>query len=142
MSRRTWIVVLVAAGVGLALLLGFVARSQSVGETQYCDSLASLKSSVGNLLALDPATATQGEFQSDLEAVQNDWSSVKSAAEDLHASNASALENAWSSFAGAVKSIPSDASAGTAQSHVSQSAQALESAVASAFSSYDCSSTS
>src|SRR5262249_53128726 len=120
----------------------FVARSQSVGETHYCDSLASLKSSVGNLLALDPATATQSEFQSDLEAVQTDWSSVKSAAEDLHAANQSSLDDAWSSFAEAVKSRPAGASAGTAQSHVSQSAQGLQSAVASAFSSYDCSSTS
>ena len=142
MSKKMWIIVLVAAGVGIALLVGFAGRSQSVAEKQFCDSLSSLESSVNNLTSLDAKTATQGEFQSDVNNVQNDWNSTKSAAQNLHSVNMSSLDDAWNSYAQAVKNIPSDASVSDAESDISQSAQGLASAVKSSIDSHDCSTSS
>jgi hypothetical protein len=142
MSRRNWIVVLVGIGVVIALVIGFAARSQSSAETEYCDALTSLKASVGNLTTIDPKTATEGEFQSDLNDVQSDWNSLESAAQNLHDSNQSALQTAWDNYSQAVKNIPGNASVSAAQSSVSQSAQALESAVKTSISSYSCSTSS
>jgi hypothetical protein len=139
-SRRAWIVVFVALGVVLALVIGFAARSQSTADTQFCSSLESLKSSVSALTSLDAGTASQGDFQSAVSDVQSDWDSLVTADQNLHNANMASLQSAWSSFEQAVKGIPSDASASTAQSDVKQSADALESAVESAISSHQCSS--
>ena len=46
MSKKTWIITLVAIGAGLAIVLGLVANSQSHAEKQYCDSLNALESSL------------------------------------------------------------------------------------------------
>ena len=142
MTTRMWIVALVGIGVVLALVIGFSGRSESSAETEYCDALTSLKASVGNLTTIDPKTATQGELQSDLNAVQSDWNSLVSAAQGVHDSNQSALRTAWSNLSAAVRNIPSNASAGTAQSDVNQSAQALQSAVKTSIASYSCSTSS
>src|SRR5262249_51354518 len=103
MSRKAWIIVLALAGVGVAFLVGFASRSQGVAEKQYCDSLGSLQSSVNSLVSLDPASATQDQFQSAVSSVQSDWNGVKSAAQNLHNANTSSLDSAWNSFEQAVK---------------------------------------
>ena len=139
MSRNTWIIIgLVVVGVGAAIAIGFASRSQSVTQKEYCDSLVSLQTSVNNLVALDPSTATQGQFQSDVSAVQNAWNDVKSNAQNLHNANTNSLNNAWNSFEQAVKSVPSSASASTADGDISSSAKALQSAVNANINSYDC----
>src|SRR5262249_5656440 len=57
MSRRGWIITLVAVGVGLAIVLGALANSQSADERKYCDSLASMQSALTSLTSLDPKNA-------------------------------------------------------------------------------------
>jgi len=59
MSRKGWIILLVAGGVGLAIVIGLVANSQSVAERQYCDSLNTLEGSLTALTSLDPSTASK-----------------------------------------------------------------------------------
>jgi hypothetical protein len=139
MSRNMWIIVgLVVIGVGAAFAIGFGGRSQSAAQKQYCDSLASLQTSVNSLVALDPSTASQGEFQSDVSSVQSAWSNVASNAQKLHNANSSALNNAWNNFEQAVKSVPGNASADTADGDVASSAKALQSAVNNNINSYNC----
>jgi hypothetical protein len=139
MSRNMWIIVgLVVVGVGAAFAIGFGGRSQSVAQKQYCDSLASLQTSVNSLVALNPATASQGQFQSDVSAVQSAWNDVTSNAQKLHNANSSALNSAWNNFEQAVKNIPSNASTQTADGDVTNSAKALQTAVDNNISSYNC----
>src|SRR6187200_3238484 len=128
MSKKTWIIVLVAAGVGLAVVIGVLGNSDNVAEAQYCSSLESLQSDITALTSLDPSTASQGQFQSDVSAIQSDWDDVKSDAQNLSSANQSDLDSAWNSFENAVKGIPDNASVSDAEQAVPQSAQGLQTA--------------
>jgi hypothetical protein len=138
----TWVVILVAVGVVIAILIGVLGQSQSAAERQYCDSLNSLQTSVSSLQSLDPSSASQGAVQSDLSAIQSAWQSVVSDAQSLQNVNMSSLDSAWDSFTASVQNLPSDSSASDAQQALSQSAQGLKTAVQSNLESYDCSSSS
>ncbi len=138
MSRRGWIITLVAGGLGLAIVIGVLANSQSVEERQYCSSLQALQSSLTSLDSLDPKTASQDQVQSDIDSVQNDWGSVKSDAKDLSDSNQDALDSAWNSFESAVGNLTSGGSTADVQS----AAEGLAKTVQSSIDSYDCSSSS
>ena len=141
MSKTGWIV-LVVVGVGIAVVLGLLATSQSAAEQHYCNDLDNLESSITNLTSLNPSTATQSDFQSDVSAVQGAWGDVKSSAQHLGSVDMNSLDSAWNDFSQAVQGIPSDASVSDAEQAISQSAKGLESAVQSSISSYDCASTS
>lgn len=136
-----WII-LVGAGVVIAVAIGLLANSQSVAEDRFCDDLSSLGSSITNLTSINPQSATQGDFQSDVSAVQSAWGNVKSSAQHLSDINMSSLDSAWDDFSNAVQSIPDSASVSDAEQSISQSADGLESAVKSSIDSYDCSESS
>jgi hypothetical protein len=142
MSRTGWIIVLVAGGVGIAIVIGLLANSQSVAQTRFCNDLSSLESSITNLTSLNPSTATQGDFQSDVSAVQSAWGDVKSSAQHLSGINMSSLQSAWNDFSQAVQNVPDASSVSDAEQSISQSADGLESAVKSSIDSYDCASSS
>ena len=142
MNRKTWLIVLIAVGAGLAILIGLLGQSEQVAEKQYCDDLTAMQSDLTALTSLDPSTATQDEFQSDVSAVQDDWDSLKSSAQDLQDANQSQLDSAWDSFESAVKGIPDNASVSDAEQSVSSAAQGLESALQSSSDAYTCSSSS
>ena len=82
MSRMTWIIVLVACGVGLAVLVGVLgtrhepSTSKTEAVSSLCSSLKTLDSSVKTLTGIDTSTATMTEFNSDVTAVQNAWNQV------------------------------------------------------------------
>jgi hypothetical protein len=140
MSTKGVIFTLVGAGVVVAVVIGLLGQSQTVAEKQFCNSLDSLNSSIQSLTGLDPSSATQDDFQSDVSAVQSAWNGVKSDAQNLSSINMSSLDSAWSDFESAVKSVPSSASVSDAEQTISDSAKNLQSTVQSNLQSYDCAS--
>lgn len=144
MSRRGWIIVLIAGGVGLAILIGVLgtrnedSTTKSEAAASLCSSLQSLGSSLNTLTSLDPATATKGEFNSDVDAVQNDWNSVKSDAEDVQNASMGSLDSAWNNFENAVKSIPDDASVSDAVNAITQSANEFKTTAQTTAASVNC----
>jgi hypothetical protein len=144
MSRLWWIILLVAAGVGLAVVIGVLGNRGDDDETKseaassLCGSLTTLESSIQALLNIDTSTATKSEFQSDVDAVESAWDQVKTDAQDVQDADTGDLDSAWDSFESAVKDVPSDSSVSDAESAVSQSAADLESAAKSTASSVNC----
>ena len=147
MTRIWWIVILVAAGVGLAILIG-VLGTRNDGETKseavsaLCGSLTTLESSLKTLTSIDTSTATKGEFDSDVTAVQNAWEEVKSDAQDVQSASTGDLDSAWDSFESTVKNIPDDSSVKDAVNDITQSAGQLVSAAQTTAYDVDCSSSS
>lgn len=147
MSRLWWIVILVAAGVGLAVLIG-VLGTRNDGETKseavsaLCGSLTTLESSLKTLTSIDTSTATKSEFDSDVTAVQDAWEQVKSDAQDVQSASTGDLDSAWNSFESTVKNIPDDSSVQDAVNDVTQSAGQLVSAAQTTASDVNCSSSS
>ena len=144
MSRTWWIVVvLVAIGVGLAVLVGVLGTrnepTKSEAASSLCGSLTALDASVKTLTSIDTSTATMSDFQADVTAVQNDWNQVESDAQALKSAEAGSLDSAWASFESAVKGIPSDATDQDASNSVKQAAGELQSSVESTMSSASCS---
>lgn len=147
MSRLWWIVILVAAGVGLAVLIG-VLGTRNDGETKseavsaLCGSLTTLESSLKTLTSIDTSTATKSEFDSDVTAVQDAWEQVKSDAQDVQSASTGDLDSAWNSFESTVTNIPDDSSVQDAVNDVTQSAGQLVSAAQTTASDVNCSSSS
>ena len=143
MSRMWWIIILVAAGVGLAMVIGVLGTRNEPSKTEtlntFCDSLKTLESSVKALTSL-PSSASKSDFQNDVDAVQSDWSQVKSDAQAVQNAPTGDLDSAWDSFTAAVKNIPNSSSASDAVSSVTQSADQLVSAAQSTASQVNCSS--
>ena len=144
MSRNWWIVViLVACGVGLAVLVGVLGTrnepTKSEALSTFCGSLQQLDSSVNTLVNIDTSTATTAEFQSDVDAVQSDWNQVKTDAQAVQDAQMGSLDSAWDDFESAVKSIPSDATVQDAVSDVTQAADQLVTTAQSTASSMSCS---
>ena len=147
MSRNWWIVVvLVACGVGLAVLIGVLGTrnepSKSEAVNTLCSSLGDLESSIKTLTSLDPATATQSELQNDVDGVQAAWSQVQSDAQAVQSAPTGSLDSAWDGFTSAVEDIPNAGSVSDAVTSVTQAAQELDSAAKSTASSIDCSAAS
>lgn len=138
MSRRGWIIVLVSAGVGIAIVIGLVANSQSVAEKQYCNSLADLQGSVATVTSYNPSTSSSDQLQTDIDNVQSDWSAMKSDASQLSNLNQESLDSAWDDFESAVKDLNNGGSVDDVQS----AAKSLGSAVKASIDSYDCSDSS
>ena len=143
MTRTRWIIVLVAIGVGLAVLLGVLGTrnepSKAADTSSLCSSLSALETSVKNLTSLGSG-ASQSEYQSDVTAVQNDWNQVQSDAQDVQNAPTGDLDSAWDSFESAVKNVPNDSSVSDAVNSITQSANQLVSAAQSTASEVSCSS--
>jgi hypothetical protein len=143
MSRMRWIVVLVAVGVGLAILIGVLGTRNEQTKTDavstLCSSLTTLETSVKNLTGLDPKTASKSDYENDVSAVQDDWNQVKTDAQNVQNAPTGDLDNAWDSFESTVKNVPDDASVSDALNDISQSADQLVSTAKSTASSINCS---
>jgi hypothetical protein len=142
-TRTRWIIVLVGAGVALAILIGVLGTRNEPSKTEatssLCASLNSLESSVKSLTSLDTSTATKSEYQSDVSAVESDWDHVNSDAQAVQNAPTGDLDSAWDSFESAVKDVPNDASVSDALNEISQSAQELASTAQTTASSVNCS---
>ena len=145
MNRRGWLVVLIAGGIGLAILIGVLGTRNEESTTtpeaaaSLCSSLQSLGSSLNTLTSVDPATATKSEFNSDVDAVQSDWNAVKGDAEDVKNASMGSLESAWNDFDNAVKSVPDNATVSSAVNDITQAAVDFKSAAQSTAASVNCS---
>ena len=71
--------------------------------------------------------------------MQSAWGNVKISAGHLSSVNLDSLEDAWNDFAQSLQGVSASASVSDAQQAISQSGQALQSAVKSSADSYDCS---
>ena len=145
MTRTRWILVLVGAGVVLAILIGVLgtrndnSESKTEAVSNLCASVKTLGSSVKSLTSLDPSTASKSQYQSGVSTVQSDWNQVKTDFQDVQNASSGDLDSAWDSFSSAVKDVPNDASVSAALNDISQSAQGLASAAQSTASSLSCS---
>ena len=139
MTRMRWIIVLVAAGVGLAILIGVLGTrnepTKADAATSLCTSLTSLESSTKTLLA----STSKSEFQTNLTAVQDDWNQVKGDLQDVKNAPSGQLDSAWDGFTSAVKNVPDAASAQDAVNDISGAAQQLVSTAKSTASQITCS---
>jgi hypothetical protein len=146
MTRKTWIIVLVAGGIGLAILIGVLGTrnepSNSTTKAQavntFCASLTGLGSSLKTLTSLDPSSATKDELNTDVNAVQSSWTQVQSAAQGVQNASMGSLDSAWNSFESAVKNIPNASSVSDATTSVQQAGQQLESTAKSTAASINC----
>ena len=145
MNRMWWIVVLVAAGVGLAIVIGVLGtrneESKTTAVSNLCSSLKSLDTAVTNLTSL-PSSATKSDYQNNVNAVQSDWNQVKSDAQAVQNAPTGDLDSAWNSFTSAVKNVPNDASVSDAVNDITQSAKGLVSAAQTTASEINCSGSS
>ncbi len=147
MSRMWWIIILVAAGVGLAVAIGVLgtrnepSTSKTEAVSNLCSSLTGLESSIENLTGLS-SSASKTDYESAVSAVQDDWNQVKSDLQAVQNAPSGDLDSAWDGFTSAVKDVPNDASVQDAVKDVTQSAQALLSAAKTTASEVNCSSPS
>ena len=144
MNRRAWIILLVVLGAAAAIGIGIFAvsrddDSQARAQENFCSSVQDLESDVQALIALDPSTASQSDYQSDVSAIEDDWDQVKSDASDLASIDMSTLDSAWDDFKSAVDDVPDDASVSDALDDIASSAQGFLSTVRSTLSGPDCS---
>jgi hypothetical protein len=143
-SRRGWIITLIAAGVGLAVLVGVLgtrnepSTSKASSVSSLCASLTTLEGSLKALTSIDPSTVTAAELQADVNAVQTDWTQVQSDVQAVQNAPAGELESAWSAFESAVKNIGSASSASDAANGVKQAATQLDSAAQSTAAAVSC----
>lgn len=147
MSRMWWIIILVAAGVGLAVVIGILgtrnepSTSKTEAVSSLCSSLNSLETSIKGLTSLS-SSASKTDYENDITAVQDDWNQVKSDAQAVQNAPTGDLDSAWDSFSSAVKNVPNDASVQDAVKDVTQSAEQLASAAQSTAAQVNCSSPS
>ena len=141
MTRMRWIIVLVAAGVGLAILIGVLGTrnepTKAEAATSLCSSLTSLQSSLKTLTTL-PGSSSKSDYQSDVNAVQNDWNQVKSDLQEVKNAQGGDIENAWNGFTAALKNVPDSASVQDAVNDITASAQQLVTAAQTTASQVSC----
>lgn len=142
MGKKGWIILLLALGVGGAIVIGLLGQSQTVAERQLCGSLEALQSDVESLASTaksDPSSLEDGGLQTALSEIDDDWDSVKSDAQDVANLDLDSLDDAWGTFQSTVKGISSDASAADIESTVSAASQTFVSEVQSTIGDLDCS---
>ncbi len=147
MSRMWWIIILVAAGIGLAVAIGVLGtRNEPSSSTtkadavsSLCASLKTLESSLKTLTGLS-SSSSMTEFQADVTAVDTAWNQVKTDAQAVQNAPTGDLDSAWNSFTASVKNVPSSSSVSDAVSSVTQSADQLVSAAESTAQQVNCTS--
>jgi hypothetical protein len=83
-------------------------ETQAEAETSVCTSLASFQTAVTAFRDLDPATATQEEYDAAADDVRSAWDDVLSESGDLNEADFSALESAYDELDSAIDDIPDD----------------------------------
>jgi hypothetical protein len=139
---RTWIYVLVAAGVVAAIAIGLIGNQgrDARAESSFCSDLSAYRSSIASLIALNPTSASKSDYEDAVNEIESDWDAVQSSAADVASATRSELEDAWNTFQSSVQDVPSDASAGEALSDIRSAADTLRASARSALSGPDCSS--
>jgi LPS O-antigen subunit length determinant protein (WzzB/FepE family) len=143
MDRRMWLIGLAALGTAAIVLIALLNsgddNSQAAAKSAFCSSVSTLESSVSDLTALDPSSASKDDYQSAVSNIESDWDAVKSAASDLGEATTSELQDGWDTFKSAVDDVPDDASVSDALNDVKAAAQTLASTAKTTLSGPDCS---
>ena len=134
------IIIGIAAAIGIGIFAVTREDSQADAQDAFCSSLQSMDSDVQALLALEPTSASQSDYQDAVDSIQSDWDDTKNDASDLASVNMSTLDNAWDDFKSAVDDVPSDASVSDALNDVGTAAKSFGSTVKSTLDGPDCSS--
>jgi hypothetical protein len=139
--------VLVAAGVGLAILIGVLGILHEPNEDQptraeaassLCASVKALGTSIRGLASIDPSTASKGDYDTALAGIDSAWSKVESDYKALPSAQGGDLESAWNNFTSTVRDVPNADSVSDALNSVRQSVDQLVSAAQSTASSLSC----
>jgi len=137
MSKMTWIIVLVVAGIALAVVVGVLGTrnepsSSSSSSTTKVEATSALCTSVKNLATtrqglanIDPSTITSTEISSDITSVENAWNQVTTAASTVQNAPTGDLNNAWAALVAAVTAVPSASSVSAAVASVKTAAQGV-----------------
>jgi hypothetical protein len=145
MGKHPVLILLVAVGVGLAVLVGLAGARGSGGtssesaQANLCSSLNSLESSTQALVSLSPQSASKDDYQSAVATVKSDWQAVAGDAGDVASATMSTLDSAWDTFQQAVDDVPSDATVSDAIGDVQTAGKALVSTTKSTISGLGCS---
>jgi hypothetical protein len=145
MGKHPVLILLVAVGVGLAVLVGLAGARGSGGtssesaQANLCSSLNSLESSTQALVSLSPQSASKDDYQSAVATVKSDWQAVADDAGDVASATMSTLDSAWDTFQQAVDDVPSDATVSGAIGDVQTAGKALVSTTKSTISGVGCS---
>jgi hypothetical protein len=145
MTRHNWIIVLIAAGVGLAILVGVLgtrnepnsstSTTKAAALNSFCNSLVELGASLQTLAG----SSSKSEFQTNANAVQAAWDLVENAAHAVQGSApAGPLDQAWSTFTNSVANAGSAGTVTEAANDIKQSASALVSTAKTTASSVHC----
>ena len=142
MRRGTLILIIVgiAAAIGIGIFAVTREDSQADAQDAFCSSLQSMDSDVQALLALEPTSASQSDYQDAVDSIQSDWDDTKSDASDLASVDMSTLDTAWDDFKSAVDDVPDDASVSDALNDVGTAATSFASTAKSTLDGPDCSS--
>ena len=140
--KRSYVLIIIgiAAAIGIGIFAVTREDSQADAQDAFCSSLQSMDSDVQALLALEPTSASQSDYQDAVDSIQSDWDDTKNDASDLASVNMSTLDNAWDDFKSAVDDVPSDASVSDALNDVGTAAKSFGSTVKSTLDGPDCSS--
>jgi hypothetical protein len=112
-KRGRWLraasLVAVVGATAIALVAcGGDDETQAEAETSVCTSLASFGTAVAAFRDLDPASATQEQYDAAADDVRSAWDDVQSEAGDLNEADFSALETAYDDLDQAIEDIPDD----------------------------------
>ncbi len=137
MSKMTWIIVLVVAGIALAVVVGVLGTrnepsSSSSSDTtkveatsELCSSVKNLATTLQGLAGIDPSTITSTEISSDITSVENAWNQVTTAASTVQDAPTGDLNSAWAALVAAVTAVPSATSVNDAVTSVKTAAEGV-----------------
>ncbi len=134
------IIIGIAAAIGIGIFAVTREDSQADAQASFCSSVEQLDSDVQALLALEPTSASQSDYQDAVDSIQSDWDDTKSDASDLASVDMSTLDTAWDDFKSAVDDVPDDASVSDALNDVGTAATSFASTAKSTLDGPDCSS--
>lgn len=102
---------LAAVGLSAMLAVGLAAcgdEDELSAEEQYCTDLVELETSVDELLALRPATATIDEINEARDAVREDIENLADAADEVGSTRIDDLNEAYENLDGAIDDLSGD----------------------------------
>ncbi len=125
--------------VGVAGLVGCDDdESQAAAEDNLCASLTSFSSSVVNLQGLDPATASQDDYEAAVQEIEKAGNTVREDAEDVSDADTAALESAVNDLEAAADDVPDDVPVADAVSTLQPEVQAVAQTWNEAFNGLGC----
>jgi hypothetical protein len=133
-----------AVALGLAVLtITFVAiawsfESSDEAKADFCDSVATLSSTVESYQGLDPRTATAEELDAAEDAISDDWHEVVDDAEDWVNAYDNPLYEAYDALYWEVQTIPDDYTVAESLAEVEDELAAFPAAFDEAFDGSGC----